>query len=49
MLTEVGLLGLVAMRTGKIIQWDAKGMKATNAPEAETFLKGSYRPGWELS
>jgi predicted dehydrogenase len=48
-LTEVGLLGLVAMRTGKVIQWDAKAMKATNAPEAEPFLKGSYRPGWKLS
>jgi predicted dehydrogenase len=48
-LTEVGLLGLVAMRTGKLIEWDAKAMKATNAPEAEPLLKGSYRPGWELS
>jgi predicted dehydrogenase len=48
-LTEVGLLGLVAMRTQKVLQWDAKAMKATNAPEAEQFLKGSYRPGWELS
>jgi predicted dehydrogenase len=48
-LTEVGLLGLVAMRTGKILEWDAKAMKATNAPEAEPYLKGSYRPGWELS
>jgi predicted dehydrogenase len=48
-LTEVGLLGLVAMRTKKIIQWDAKAMKVTNAPEAEVFIKGSYLPGWELS
>jgi predicted dehydrogenase len=48
-LTEVGLLGLVAMRTQKIIQWDAKAMKVTNVPEAEPLIKGSYRPGWELS
>lgn len=48
-LTEVGLLGLVAMRTQKVIQWDAKAMKVTNAPEAEPLIKGSYRPGWELS
>jgi predicted dehydrogenase len=47
-LTEVGLLGLVAMRLRKRIEWDAKAMKATNAPEAEPLLKGSYRPGWEL-
>jgi hypothetical protein len=36
------------MRTKKKIYWDAKGMKATNAPEAERFLKESYRPGWEV-
>jgi len=46
-LTEVGLIGLVAMRTGKRINWDAKAMKATNAPEADKFIKESYRPGWE--
>jgi hypothetical protein len=46
-LTEVGLLGLVALRVGKKIHWDAKAMKATNAPEADKLLKESYRPGWE--
>ena len=48
-LTEIGLLGLVAMRTQKKIYWDAKAMKATNAPEAEKFLKESYRSGWEIA
>ena len=47
-LTEVGLLGLVAMRVGKRISWDAKAMKCPNAPEADRFLKESYRAGWEL-
>ena len=48
-LTEVGLLGLVAMRAkGKQLQWDAKAMKATNAPEADQFLKETYRAGWEV-
>ena len=47
-LTEVGLLGLVAMRCRKKLDWDAKAMKATNAPEADQYLKGSYRPGWEV-
>jgi predicted dehydrogenase len=46
-LTEVGLLGLVALRVGKKINWDAKAMKATNAPAADHFIKESYRPGWE--
>jgi hypothetical protein len=44
--TEVGLLGLVAMRVGKKVYWDAKGMKCTNAPEAEKYLKENYRSGW---
>jgi hypothetical protein len=48
-LTEVGLLGLVAMRTQKKIYWDAKAMKATNAPEADKFLKENYRSGWEVA
>ena len=47
-LTEVGLLGLVAMRTRKKIYWDAKAMKATNAPEADKYLQGTYRKGWEV-
>jgi len=46
-LTEVGLLGLVALRVGKKIQWDAKAMKATNAPAADALIKESYRAGWE--
>jgi len=50
-LTEIGLLGLVAMRlgNGKKIYWDAKNMNATNAPEADEYLKESYRPGWEVT
>jgi predicted dehydrogenase len=48
-LTEVGLLGLVALRTKKKLYWDAAGMKATNAPEADQFLKETYRPGWEVA
>ncbi len=47
-LTEIGLLGLVAMRTGKKLTWDAEAMKATNAPQADAFIKESYRKGWEI-
>jgi predicted dehydrogenase len=46
-LTEANHLGNVAFRTGKKLQWDAAAMKATNAPEAERFLRRSYRKGWE--
>jgi predicted dehydrogenase len=49
-LTEVGLLGLVAMRLDKKkMYWDAKAMKATNAPEADQYLKESYRTGWAVA
>ncbi len=45
--TEANHLGNVAYRVGKKLQWDADAMKATNAPEAEPFIKREYRKGWE--
>jgi predicted dehydrogenase len=47
-LTEIMLLGCVAMRTGKKLEWDGPGMQAKNAPEASQFVKRSYRKGWEV-
>ena len=47
-LTEVALLGNVALRVGKKIRWDAAAMKATNAPEADQYIKEPYRKGWKL-
>ena len=47
-LTEAVLLGNVAFRTGKKLEWDAKNLKATNCPEADQFLKREYRKGWTL-
>jgi tRNA-(ms[2]io[6]A)-hydroxylase len=37
----------VALRTGKKLWWDAGDLKATNAPEADAFIKETYRSGWE--
>jgi len=48
-LTEVGLLGLLAMRAGEKILWDAKAMKCANSAQADRFLTESYRKGWEIS
>lgn len=48
-LSEIGLIGMVALRTRKKIYWDGVSLKATNAPEADAFIKESYRPGWELT
>jgi len=47
-LTEIVLLGTVALRTGKKLNWDHENMKATNAPKADRFIKGQYRKGWEV-
>jgi predicted dehydrogenase len=48
LLTETILLGNVAMRAGKKLEWDGENMKFTNAPEAEKFLHFEYRNGWTL-
>ena len=48
-LSEVVLLGNLALRTGRRIEWDAANMKCTNVPEANQFVKREYRKGWELA
>ena len=47
-LTEAVLLGNVALRTGKKLYWDGPSMKATNALDADQFIKPQFRPGWTL-
>jgi len=47
-MTEAVLLGAVALRTGKKLLWDSENMKATNAPEADRFIKPEFRDGWGL-
>jgi predicted dehydrogenase len=47
-LTEFILLGALALRTGKILKWDAEAMRVSNAPEAQRWIEGTYRKGWEL-
>ncbi len=47
-LTEAILLGNVAMRVGKPLEWDGPSLKATNCPEAAQYLKREYRKGWEI-
>jgi len=46
--TESILLGGVALRAGKRVEYDSASMKITNAPEANKFLTREYRSGWEL-
>jgi hypothetical protein len=47
-LTEVGLLGIVAERAGRKIEWDAQGMKVTNLEKANGWVKPGFRQGWEV-
>ncbi len=47
-LTESVLLGNVAFRTGKPLEWNAKALKATNCPEADKYISKEYRSGWEV-
>jgi len=44
--TEVMLLGMVALRAGKKINYDGENMRVTNAATANDFLKREYRTGW---
>lgn len=47
-LTEANHLGNVAYRVGKKLEWDAQNLRATNAPEAERFIRCEYRKGWSV-
>jgi len=46
---EQMLLGLVAHRVGKKITYDPATGRVTNAPEANDYLKRTYRSGWTLN
>ena len=46
--TETILLGAVALRAGKRVDYDSAEMKITNIPEANKYLVREYRKGWEL-
>lgn len=47
-LSEVCLLGNVAVRAEKPLLWDGPGFKITNVPSANHLLHREYRPGWTL-
>ena len=46
--TEALLVGNLALRLQKRIEWDTATMKATNAPEAEPLIHKRYRPGFGI-
>jgi predicted dehydrogenase len=49
LLTITNHLGNIAYRVGKKLEWDAKKLKATNAPEADQFISRTPRAGWSLT
>jgi predicted dehydrogenase len=47
-LTGMVLLGNLATRAGKKLEWDAQNMRAANASEVDEFIRPAYRKGWSL-
>ncbi|MCP4259226.1 MAG: Gfo/Idh/MocA family oxidoreductase [Planctomycetes bacterium] len=47
-LTEFTLMGNVALRAGRKLDFDWKKMKITNVPDANKFIKPNYRKGWTI-
>jgi predicted dehydrogenase len=47
-LTETVLLGNVAIRAGKRLEWDGEAFKVTNDRAANELLHTKYRAGWKL-
>ena len=47
-LTQLTLLGNLAKRVDGRIRWDDSATRVTNSEEANSYLKGFRRPGWEL-
>jgi len=47
-LTEAALLGNVAYRAGRKLEWDREHLKATDCPEADRYIHHHYRKGWKI-
>ncbi len=48
-LTEIMLLGVVALNAGKKIEYDGAAMKVKNVADSDALLKRTYREGWAPS
>ena len=47
-LTEIVLLGCIAVRTGRHLRWDGPTMRFTNSGAANKLLEPDYQNGWTL-
>lgn len=43
------MLALVAYRVGKKLEWDPVNLRAKNCPEADKYIRKTYRSGWVLN
>jgi hypothetical protein len=48
-MTEQMVLGLVAYRVGKRLEYDGATGRITNDAGANALLRREYRPGWGLN
>jgi len=46
-LTEAVNLYAVALRTGRLLKYDAASLQITNVPDANKYLSREYRTGWD--
>ena len=46
--TEVALLGSIALRMGRKLEWDAEKMCFPNEPAADKYLRVELRKGWAI-
>jgi predicted dehydrogenase len=47
-LTELSLLGTLALRLGRRVDWDPDRMEVKGQADAEPMIREPYRAGWEL-
>jgi hypothetical protein len=47
-LTETILLGNLALKMGRKLEYDSANVKITNVPEANAFVNKEYRQGWDF-
>ncbi len=47
-MTEMALLGALALRTKRVLAWDAEAKRVTNHADANRYVDPPYRDGWTL-
>ena len=48
-LIEANMLALVAYRVGRKLEWDGRSLSVSGCPEADQYIRKTYRKGWVLN